>query len=250
MQNIATRRTLLKIGFATLIMPSAFRAAAAPRPLGVVELFTSQGCTRCPPADALMVELAEREDVVALAYHVDYWDYLGWKDHLATRENTERQNAYSRTFDIAVYTPQAVVNGRQNVVGSDRGELLRLLEAGAGAEDGLTVDVALSSTDTGVAIDIGGAGSAPMAKAHVILVSYLPQQTVKIAGGDNRGKVVDYRNIVTSYQTIGIWRGRPLRHEFPKAETDDHCAVLVQVVHKDGRLGPILGAAQASLDLS
>jgi len=207
----------------------------------VVELFTSQGCSRCPPADALMVDLAKREDIVALSYHVDYWDYLGWKDRLAAPENTARQQAYGEALDNTVYTPQAIVNGRRNVVGSSRSELLEALESVE-----LSVDIGLSAVGQSLFIDIGGSKEQALT-AHVILVNYEPRQVVRISGGENEGKTVDYRNIVTGFRTLAMWHGKPLRLELPKSEIDgtgEGCAVLLQV-QQDGLPGPILGAARS-----
>ncbi|RWP76782.1 MAG: DUF1223 domain-containing protein, partial [Mesorhizobium sp.] len=117
------------------------------RPLGVVELFTSQGCSSCPPADTLFSELAAKEDIVALAYHVDYWDYLGWQDTLGRKENTERQYDYMRAFGSrSVYTPQAVINGRVHVNGASRGEVDGALARMAKSGEGMRVAVKVSRT--------------------------------------------------------------------------------------------------------
>src|ERR1043165_5836167 len=132
------------------------------RPLGVVELFTSQGCNSCPPADALFAELAAKDDIVALSYHVDYWDYLGWKDTLSRKENTERQYDYMRAFGSrSVYTPQAVLNGRAHVNGANRGEVDGALARMARSGEGMRVPVKVSRTSDRVIIDAGDAGAGP-----------------------------------------------------------------------------------------
>jgi hypothetical protein len=250
MQIRTARRALLKLGLVLLAMPGSLRAKAQQRrPAGVVELFTSQGCSRCPPADNLFIGLAERDDLIALAYHVDYWDYLGWKDQLATRANTDRQNAYGEAFDLAVYTPQAVINGRRNVIGSDREKIAAMLRDDD--DDGLTADVLLSSNGPNIAIDIGE-GKVQAPGAHVILVYFQPRELVKIAGGENEGKVIDYRNIVRSYQTLGVWHGKPMSLELPRSEVEKkggHFAVLIQSFDGDGRPGRILGATRTGYDL-
>ncbi|RUV47585.1 DUF1223 domain-containing protein, partial [Mesorhizobium sp. M7A.F.Ca.MR.228.00.0.0] len=149
------------------------------RPLGVVELFTSQGCSSCPPADTLFSELAAKEDIVALAYHVDYWDYLGWQDTLGRKENTERQYDYMRAFGSrSVYTPQAVINGRVHVNGASRGEVDGALARMAKSGEGMRVAVKVSRTSDRVTIDAGDAGNGP-SDAHVVIVYFDPPQTVK-----------------------------------------------------------------------
>ncbi|GLQ80290.1 hypothetical protein GCM10007881_38090 [Mesorhizobium huakuii] len=215
------------------------------RPLGVVELFTSQGCSSCPPADAFFAELATREDIVALSYHVDYWDYLGWKDTLSRKENTERQYDYMRAFGSrSVYTPQAVLNGRAHVNGANRGEVDGALARMAKSGEGMRVSVKVSRTSDRVIIDAGDAGAGPN-DAHVVIVYFEPPQTVKIAQGENSGRKMTYWNAVTGIQTAGMWHGKAQRYELPMSEITKKggCAVLLQSVGKDGMPGPILGAA-------
>ncbi|TPN32667.1 DUF1223 domain-containing protein [Mesorhizobium sp. B2-3-3] len=215
------------------------------RPLGVVELFTSQGCSSCPPADAFFAELANKEDIVALAYHVDYWDYLGWKDTLSRKENTERQNDYMRAFGSrSVYTPQAVINGRIHVNGANRGEVNGALARMARVGEGIRVPVKVSRSGDRVIIDAGDAGAGP-SDAHIVIVYFEPPQTIKIAQGENTGRKMTYWNAVTDIQTAGMWHGKAQRYELPLSEISKRggCAVLLQSVGKDGMPGPILGAA-------
>src|SRR5712692_8081349 len=123
MKHKALRRAILCCGLALIAIP----AAAEPRPV-VVELFTSQGCSSCPPADALLGELARRGDVLALGFHISYWDSLGWKDPLSSQNSTDRQRSYARRFTGGrVYTPQIVVDGTSEMVGSDRDAVLAAL---------------------------------------------------------------------------------------------------------------------------
>ncbi len=218
---------------------------AADKPLGVVELFTSQGCNSCPPADDLFAELAARDDIVALAYHVEYWDYLGWQDTLSRKENTERQYDYMRAFGSrSVYTPQAVINGRVHVNGASRGEVNGSLNRLEKAGEGMRVSVKVSRTSDRVIIDTGDAGSGS-GDAHVIIVYFEPPQTIKIGKGENVGRKMTYWNSVTSIQTAGMWHGKAQRYELPMTEISKKggCAVLLQSVGKDGLPGPILGAA-------
>jgi len=220
-------------------------SAAAERPRAVVELFTSQGCPSCPPADALFSELSERDDVVALAYHIDYWDYLGWKDALATPENTNRQQAYAEVFGGSVYTPQLVVGGSRHVVGSEKD---KVEAAVASARDGLSVGVDISSTSSSVLISIDRSETV-QGDANVVLIYYQPVRVVEIERGQNAGRRMDYRNIVTSLQTVGMWHGDAMSIEIPKNEMHKkggRCAVLLQRVDANGRPGEILGAARST----
>src|SRR5690606_27524582 len=149
------------------------------RPLGVVELFTCQGCNSCPPADEFFAELAANPDLVALSYHVDYWDYLGWRDTLSRKENTERQYDYMRAFGgRSVYTPQAVINGRAHVNGASRAAVTDELDGMAKSGEGMQVALKVSRSSDGVMIDAGdaAAGSGD-ANAHLVVVYFEPPKT-------------------------------------------------------------------------
>jgi hypothetical protein len=215
------------------------------KPVGVLELFTSQGCSSCPPADELFGELAAKGDVIALAYHVDYWDYLGWRDTLGDPENTARQNEYGKSFGVrSVYTPQAVLNGRTHVNGSNRSAVVGSLEDMQQSGEGLIVDVSVTQSGDSVMIDAEGA-TGDLKSAHVVLVYFDPPQPVVIDRGENRGKTMTYWNAVSDIQTAGMWHGKPARFEFPLSEIAKKggCAVLLQSMGSDGLPGPILGAA-------
>ncbi|UUP17405.1 DUF1223 domain-containing protein [Nitratireductor thuwali] len=243
MKRIKARLAAQLAGLTLTALCLAPMAGAAAEKVRVVELFTSQGCSSCPPADAFLAELAERDDLVALAYHVDYWDYLGWRDRLGSPENSARQRGYAQKFDSSVYTPQMVINGRTHVVGSKRPAVLTALES----ETSEAVDVTITEDGNSLAIDIGSAvGDAK--DAHVVLVYYEPRKRVTIGAGENSGRTIEYRNIVTEYRTIGMWHGKATRLEMPMSEIakwGSNCAVLLQSVDKAGRPGPILGAARA-----
>lgn len=223
-------------------------ADPADKPLGVVELFTSQGCNSCPPADALFAELATEKNIVALAYHVDYWDYLGWQDTLSRKENTERQYDYMRAFGgRSVYTPQAIINGRTHVSGASRTAVTGALDGMEKAGEGMRVGIRISRAGDGVMIDAGdaiGPGEAS-AKAHVVIVYFDPPRTIAIGKGENGGRKMTYWNAVSDIQTAGMWHGKAQRYELPESEIDKKggCAVLLQSVGRDGLPGPILGAA-------
>jgi len=244
-------RTLLAfaaLAVAALTGVSAARADEAPlpdKPLGVVELFTSQGCNSCPPADEFFAELAAKSDIVALSYHVDYWDYLGWQDTLSRKENTERQYEYMRAFNgRSVYTPQAVINGRTHVNGANRAAVDGALDSMARTGEGMLVSVKVGRSADGIVIDAGD--GEPSANAHLVLVYFEPPQTVRIDKGENDGRDLTYWNAVSAIQTAGMWHGRAQRYELPASEISKKkggCAVLLQSVGPDGLPGPILGAA-------
>jgi hypothetical protein len=221
-------------------------ANAAERPKAVVELFTSQGCSSCPPADRVLAELAERDDIVALAYHIDYWDYLGWKDTLAQPDNTARQRDYARALHArSVYTPQAVINGRMHMNGARRDQILSAIEQLAATGQGLSVEVTLARRDDSLVIEAGKASDWRQ-KGHLLLVYYNPQVTVTIERGENAGRTLTYRNAVTAFQAAGMWYGKAARWEIPASELERSgggCAVLLQAMGKDGLPGPVLGAA-------
>ena len=250
------RSSWLALALAASVLAGPCLAGEAGKPLGVplggVELFTSQGCSSCPPADELFAELAARDDLVALAYHVDYWDYLGWQDTLGRKESTERQYDYMRAFGSrSVYTPQAVLNGRVHVNGASRKAVSDALAAMDKAGQGMRVPVTVSRDgDEGVMIDAGDAAAGPdgapaAQNAHVVIVYFDPPQTVAIARGENDGRKLTYWNAVSSVQTAGMWHGRAQRYELPASEVSKKggCAVLLQAVGRDGLPGPILGAA-------
>lgn len=243
--------------FSALVLAAAApRAENAGKITGVVELFTSQGCNSCPSADAVLGELAQRPDLVALAYHVDYWDYLGWQDTFASRENTRRQKQYKYALGSrSIYTPQAVLNGRAEMNGGDREPILRALKemalAGAAPQvplradrrgDSLVIDVAAAQTQ-GAGVEAVSDG-APPAHAHLLAVAFGPPTPVTIPEGENKGRTIVYWNPVRRIQPVGVWSGKPAHFEVPwSAAAGEGAAVLLQRVEPGGLPGPILGAA-------
>ena len=213
---------------------------------GVVELFTSQGCSSCPPADKLFGKYVDRTDLLALSYNVDYWDYLGWKDTLASPDNTERQRNYAQARgDGQVYTPQAVIDGRTHAVGSNQAQIDAAL---AKYSDGLPVHLSLSSTGDAVTVNIDAAAAkSAMPHATLWLVMYDRSVTVPIGRGENSGSTITYNNVVRKLRPIAMWKGEPMSVDLPKSEIKqadvNRCAVLLQAETKDGLPGPILGAA-------
>lgn len=241
---------LLKLATALLILVLPWGATAGEhvkRPVAVVELFTSQGCTSCPPADEMLSELAASGDVVALAYHVDYWDYLGWRDTLASPDNTARQQEYSRSFgNRSVYTPQAVVNGRQQMNGAKHYKVHAAIDRMKGTREGLVIDVDVSYRGDSVVIETGAA-ERKVDNAHVVLVYFSSATEVEITRGENKGRSFTYWNAVAGFHTAGMWHGSKARFELPMSEIAKKgaggCAVLVQERREGGLPGAILGAA-------
>jgi hypothetical protein len=211
-------------------------AGAAPTPRTVVELFTSQGCSSCPPANDTLALLAGRPDILALSFGVTYWDQLGWKDTFASPAYTARQHDYAEGLKHRqVWTPQVVVDGRADTVGQSVAEvepLIRAARARRAAGPGIEIG------PDGVSIAGGPARSAP---AEVWLVRYDPRQVqVPIRRGENGGRTLPHRNVVRDLVKLGAWSGAPARFAFkPAADPALKTAVLIQA--RSG--GPILAAA-------
>lgn len=245
-----TRRIFVGASAFAAVLPATFAVhAQESKPLiGVVELFTSQGCSSCPPADATLKTFIERDDVLALAYHVDYWDYLGWKDTLASPDNTARQYAYRKTFAArTVYTPQAVVNGQEHLNGGNRAGIEAHLVNYAGSGDGLIVPITLSTKGDRIHVAVGEGAVSDSKEAKLVLIYYKDKTTVDITRGENRGREMSYANTVTDTQVLGMWDGEPLEMDMPIDQLDaknaDGCAVMLQTVTKTGSPGRIIGAA-------
>lgn len=224
-------------------------AAAGPVQAGterlpvVAELFTSQGCASCPPADALLAELATRRGVIALSFHVDYWNYLGWKDPFAAREFTERQKRYRQSLGLHyAYTPQMVIDGQAEGVGSQRETMLRLV-AEARVEADAKVPVALSVAEGGaLALTIGAAQRA--VECEVWLLAVDREKTTDVERGENSGRTLTNTNVVRAVARIGPWYGDSARLSLPaltrpEGGAPDGYAVLIQSTGS----ARILGAA-------
>ncbi len=217
--------------------------------LVVVELFTSQGCSACPPADALLRELARRPDVLALTYNVDYWDYLGWRDTLGSPDFTRRQRRYAAwRRDSRVYTPQMIINGRHHVIGNRRAEVLRLIEKERQAGDCRRVAMSMERRGDMLLVK---AGPQPdrldVHDATLWVVTAVPEVTVTIERGENRGRTLRYANVVRRIVPAGMWHGHPLELPLPAEELfvdgATMCAALLQIEDH----GPIIGAARMNM---
>ena len=208
---------------------------SSPRGLVVVELFQSQGCSDCPPAQLNLNQLADQPGVLALSYGVTYWDYLGWKDSFASPQYTQRQRDYSdRNNGIGVATPQYWINGRQTVLGANPGRVAQLIGQG-GPVGGPSLSV------SGPSLNVG-AGTAPARGADILLVRYDPRTVqVAIRAGENGGRTIPHRDIVRQLVRVGRWNGQAQTIALPSSNADGlKSAVIVQA----GAGGPILAAAK------
>ena len=214
-------------------------------PKAVVELFTSQGCSSCPKADAKFAELQGRPDVIALAWHVDYWDYIGWPDTFGAAANSDRQRAYAESWGSSrIFTPQLIVNGLKGVVGSRDKDV-----EGALAEARLHLPVSLELKGDMLKVSVAAQpGAGP---AVVWLVTYKDHAAVEIERGENAGQTIDYTQIVTGKQMLGAWEGAEgTTLKLPLSELSangSNGAVILVQSDKAGLPGPILGAASILL---
>ncbi|HLY52820.1 MAG TPA: DUF1223 domain-containing protein [Steroidobacteraceae bacterium] len=206
----------------------------------VVELFTSQGCSSCPPADAYVGELSGWPDVLALSYHVDYWDTLGWPDRFALPQFTVRQSIYARNLGrSSVYTPQLVVDGREDEIGSGGAAIGRALKEN---RDGAPVRVSIR--DARVVIDLGAYPNA--APSDVLLVAYLRHAISAIGHGENQGRTLEEFNIVRALRTLGSWKGQAESFSVPVSSLPPDATDVAVLVQPLGQ-APIIGAAAQAL---
>lgn len=237
----------LLCGFFFLLCGAVSPASAEPNQKikAVLELFTSQGCSSCPPADRLLGTYQGRDDVIAMSLPVDYWDYLGWKDTLARPENTLRQRAYARnTGSGSVYTPEIVVNGVTHAVGSRRGEIEAAIRRMRDRLADHAVQVRIRATKDKIIIAADAAlDSKRSASATIWLAILSRDETVAIGRGENHGRNITYFNVVREMKKVGSWDGKAIEIVLPRAEImrkgQDACAALIQ----QGKDGPIIGAA-------
>jgi len=212
----------------------------------VLELFTSQGCSSCPPADALLAELGKRPGLVTLSYSVDYWNYLGWHDTLSSAANSERQREYARMRgDGKVYTPQIVVDGLIHVVGSNEAAIEAAVRSAAIRLKNAKVPVNMHAEGDTLVIGIGAApNTSDRQDATVWLAMAKERETVSITRGENRGKKLSYSHPVRDLSPVGMWKGEAMTLKLPlkdlKTMGGDCLVALLQV--ENG--GPILGAAE------
>ena len=216
---------------AAIFLPGAAPALAAGRPV-VVELFTSQGCSSCPPAEAYLGELARRGDVLPLGFHVTYWNALGWRDPFSFDGATLRQESYAARLGGGSYTPEMVVDGRHHAVGSDRGAVEAAIR-GARGDEAVPLSLVRKGGDLAIAV---GAGQG---KGRVLLVGFDRQHRTPVGRGENSGRTLTESNVVRSLRVVTTYDGAPLALTLP-AGAGEEAAVIVQ-----GADGRILGAARS-----
>lgn len=192
----------------------------------VVELYTSQGCSSCPPADEFMEHLVKSPDVIALSLHVDYWDYIGWRDTFGNPAYTKRQKAYAKAVGSRmIYTPQMIVGGLDRVEGNDPVQVADAIRR----HQALVSPVTLTVMRDGDRIVIKAEADPPLTKpARVQVIRYLPQATVAIGRGENEGREVTYSNIVTDWQSVADWPGRAALEMTADAAGADPVVVIIQ----------------------
>lgn len=214
-------------------------------PLTVVELFTSQGCASCPPADAILAELAQEPGLMALTWAVDYWDYLGWRDTLARPENTERQRAYGRSLGVTgVYTPQAVVDGRVQLIGSRRAELDAAIAERR--ESAANPVIKLAAEADGFSLELPDAGD--VSSATLWLVGFDPEHEVEIAEGENGGRTIVYHNVVRGHERLADWRGQSLKLHLSARDLARVAGAAHALILQEGESGPVLDARRIGAD--
>ncbi len=233
-----------------LLLALAVMAASGPIPAGaafaaetatVVELFTSQGCSSCPPADAELRRLSKEPNIIALSLHVNYWDYIGWKDPFASAETTERQHHYADTLHQRyVYTPEMVVDGFTDLTGTDGGSVDSAI-SGARKRDRLRLPVTAKADGGKLTVSIPAAPEGR--KAAVWLFEFDREHVTAVMRGENSGKSLTNANVVRSLKRIGEWNGQAVELTADLSDDRDGCAIIVQ----SGEAGPVLGATAISL---
>jgi hypothetical protein len=233
---------MTKIGLLSALLGLSLGIAplhAGERPI-LVELFTSEGCSSCPPADALLAELAGRPDVLALSFHVDYWDRLGWKDPFSSPDATRRQHGYADLLGLAtVYTPQMVVDGTWQAVGSDRSEVEQALGSARRNRDGVPVALAIDHGRAQITLGQGGDGIA----ADLLLIGFDRRHVTSVARGENGGRTLSHVDVVRSIEEVASFDGRAKTLDVPIRSSSDRIAAILQA--RDGR---ILGLSMRDVD--
>ncbi len=246
MSFIRRNKALAAFAFLTLLASGPFAGPVAAQPDGmprvVVELFTSQGCYSCPPAEAILGELADRDDVLALEFHVDYWDYIGWKDPFASAAFTERQRAYRSALNARyVYTPQMVIDGRMDEVGSRRMAVEKKIRAAYDAKHARPTPIVSLTRAPDGAVTVRVAGAPDGKEYEIILAAFDNRHSTEVPRGENAGKVLISRHVVRGFRKLGDWIGGPAEQTvaLDGAMQADGLAVLIQ--EKD--YGPIIANA-------
>jgi hypothetical protein len=236
-------KTLVAAALTAWFTPAIVSGSAQAQPRGVVELFTSEGCSSCPPADRLLTELAHDPSLVALAWHIDYWDYLGWKDTFSNPAFTARQQGYAKARgDGQVYTPQVVVNGTLRVVGSERAAIEAAISS---RRVELTVPITLQGGGSMVRVSIGAAAAGGPRTGTLYFLPVLRSRQVSIGRGENANRAILYANIVRAMIPFAMWSGDAKSVDIPLENMGDAdgYVVLLQVGSRE-RPGVVLGAVK------
>src|SRR4051812_21449958 len=220
-------------------------------PRAVIELFTSQGCSSCPPADKIIGELAKDPNVIALSMPIDYWDYLGWKDTLADSRFSARQKAYSHVRgDRDVYTPQVVVNGSRHLIGSDRGAIDGAIDDTRKVAGVMSVPVTMTQSGKLINVSVAASKGPALTRGEVWICSISKAVPISIGRGENRGREITYHNVVRNLLKVGDWNGSSGSWTVPLENISrdgvDAAVVYVQDGSRD-KPGPMLGAAFTTL---
>lgn len=235
-----SRRKAITLGAATLLAPHATRAAIA-NPV-LIELFTSQGCSSCPPADELAAELVNDPNNIVLSFNVDYWDYLGWRDTLAKPEYTQRQYDYAKSRgDGSVYTPQMIVNGGAHAVGSKQRDVQR--EIDRGREQLMSASIKLAVSGRSISVEIPGVEVE--GEATLWLMAVEPRVVQKIVRGENSGKDITYVNVVRNLVPAAMWNGEPYKGSWMRDAVMTKNTTQLVAVLQHNKVGKVIGIARA-----
>ena len=244
------RKTALRLLLAT-VLTGITTTVGAPTGIiyqskAVIELFTSQGCSSCPPADKLLGQLANRSDVIALTFPVDYWDYLGWKDTLARPAHSARQRAYAKARgDGQVYTPQVVIDGAYHAVGSNAAEINQSISKSRNELKNARIPLSVRTEGDTLVITAGAAPSGARVRPATIWLALVKKsKSVKISRGENRGRTITYHQVVRNLTPVGQWTGKEVTIKLPKqhlqSKETDGCTILLQ----QDIAGPVLAAVE------
>ncbi len=236
----------LIVGFVALAAGLSLPAMAQePMPV-VVELYTSQGCSACPPADVLLGELARQPGIVALSFHVDYWNYIGWQDPFSNKKFTYRQKEYAMTLrQTGVYTPQMVIQGKRGEVGSDRKKVLQAIADARKGKSGATV---LLEKLGGNRLRATVSAVAEAKGADIYLALFDRRQATKILRGENEGKTLENFHVVREWRKLGQYEGQKAEFAITAAGDKGEKRTGAAVIVQQGKAGPILGAGIAFVE--
>ena len=243
-----SRRRALSVLLGLAVAAAGVRLAMAADDVRVIELFTSQGCSSCPPADRLMAKLAADPSDIVLSYSVDYWDYIGWKDTFASPDFTARQKAYALARgDGHVYTPQVIVDGLRHAVGSDIGEIDTAIKLCRGEKGAMSVPLSVHHENGRLIVDVGDAPEEAGKWGALWLVHVAKSKIVKIGRGENAGRTITYTNVVRGVDKVGNWTGQPARYEIQEESLktpDADSYVLLLQAGMPAKPGAILAASK------